>query len=201
VTETVAWPSPAAHVGLPERLRHETAACHRAVEALADIAGTIGNPADYVKLLRRLHGLHAGLEQLLAAEVWAPGWASVGVHLAAYQRAHQLTVDLDALGETATTPAIALPSLPTFSHALGCLYVLEGSALGGRLVAGIIRAAIGDVPVSFLTGVGRPQTAPWTGLRRALRHFEDQGGDGDSVVSGARTTFAAFGVHLAGPAR
>lgn len=197
MTDAVARPAiPDAGADLPERLRRETAACHREVEAVADIAGTVRTRADYVELLLRLYALHDGLERLLAAESWAPGWAGAGVRIAGYRRADQLGADLDALGGTTSSRPISLPSFATFSQALGCLYVLEGSALGGRMVAGIVRAAVGEVPVAFLTGVGRSQAAPWAGVRRALRRFDERGGDGDGVVAGARATFAAFGHHL-----
>lgn len=185
-----------AGVDLPERLRRETAACHREVEAAADIAVTVRTRADYVELLLRFHALHDGLEELMAAEVWASGWADVGVRIDDYRRTDQLGADLDALGGVTPARPISRPSFATFSEVLGCLYVLEGSALGGRVVAGIVRAAVGEVPVAFLTGIGRPQAAPWAGVRRALRRFDDQGGDGDGVLTGARATFAVFGDHL-----
>jgi heme oxygenase (biliverdin-IX-beta and delta-forming) len=86
--------------------------------------------------------------------------------------------------------------LATFGHALGCLYVLEGSALGGPVIAGIVQARIGEVPASFLTGKGRTHRRAWPALLGSLRRFDVQGGDGDAVVAGASDTFAAFAEHL-----
>jgi heme oxygenase len=83
-----------------------------------------------------------------------------------------------------------------FGHALGCLYVLEGSSLGGRTVARIVRATLGEVPMTFLTGDGRSDPVPWLSLCNALARFEARGGDGGAVVSGACGIFAAFADHL-----
>jgi hypothetical protein len=63
-------------------------------------------------------------------------------------------------------------------------------------VARVVRATIGEVPTSFLTGVGRPDPAPWLMVCGALELFEALGGDGDAVISGACETFAAFADRL-----
>lgn len=78
---------------------------------------------------------------------------------------------------------------------MGCLYVLEGSALGGRIVAGMVRAALGEMPTSFLTGGGRRPL--WPAVRAALRRYDQQDGDPDAVVDGAVSTFAIFAAGLA----
>ena len=116
--------------------------------------------------------------------------------IADHCRAGLLVADLAELGVTPTARS-ELPPFPCFGHALGCLYVLEGSALGGRIVAGMVRAAIGEVPTAFLTGQGRGHQ--WPAVRSALRCFDAQGGDGDAVVAGAVSTFAVFARQLAWP--
>jgi heme oxygenase len=95
------------------------------------------------------------------------------------------------------TNPVATLRLTSFGHALGCLYVLEGSSLGGRIVAGVIRSAIGEVPTTFFDGACRNHPAPWRAVSAALRRFEAYGTPGDVLV-GARETFLAFGGHLAG---
>lgn len=185
-----------APAGLPERLRAETAQGHVQVEAVADITGRIRTRDDYVELLRVFGRLHIGLEAQLSAPSWQQAWVGVGVDIAAHCRAGLLVADLDGLGVTATTFP-ALRPFPCFGRAMGCLYVLEGSAVGGRIVAGMVRAAIGDVPTTFLSGQGRARQ--WPAVRNALRRFDAQGGDGDAVVAGAQWTFDVFARQLAVP--
>jgi heme oxygenase len=185
----------AARSDLPDRLRAETARCHEHVESVADISGRVRTRADYIGLLDGLNGLHTALERQLSGPSWNRAWADIGVTIAEHCRADLLVTDLNGLGVTPTTPTMQ-PPFPCFGHALGCLYVLEGSALGGRVIAGMVRSSIGAVPTAFLTGEGRRHQ--WPAVRQALRRFDAQGGDGDAVVAGACSTFAVFARQLAG---
>jgi heme oxygenase len=191
---------------LRERLRTETAEWHDRVEALTDVPRSVRTRADYVGLLARLHFLHLGFECRLGAVGFDPGWRSVGVDIARHGRAGLLAADIAVLaadpeqpGPARSRPAtgsVWSPTVPSFGHALGCLYVLEGSALGGRLVADIVRATLGDVPTTFLNSEGRLQDKPWPAVVGALQRFEAQGGDGNQVIAGACDAFATFAVHL-----
>ena len=183
--------------GLPERLRAETAELHARVEALVDVPGRVRTRADYIDLLGALAGLHTGLEGQLVASSWDLAWAGVGIDIAGHCRAGLLSADLDELGATVADSA-EIAAFPTFGHALGCLYVLEGSALGGRIVARMVNAAIGDVPTTFFSGRGRGHQ--WPAVRGALRRYAERGGDGDAVVTGAVATFAVFAAGLIQPA-
>jgi heme oxygenase (biliverdin-IX-beta and delta-forming) len=178
------------------RLRTETAEWHDHVESVADLPGSISTRDEYVSMLSRLYQLHSPLEAELAAPRFRRGWRSVGVEMSVHRRAHLLADDLMGLGATTPTRSPATAPWATFARALGCLYVLEGSALGGRTVAQFVRAAIGEVPMTFLTGNGRSSPSPWLSVCSALTRFEASGGDGDAVVSGACDTFAVFADHL-----
>jgi heme oxygenase len=61
------------------------------------------------------------------------------------------------------------PAFEGAAAALGALYVLEGSTLGGRVLAGRARAVLGDdVPVAFLTTGGADVPARWAATRALL---------------------------------
>ena len=183
--------------GLPERLRAETAPWHARVEAVIDVPGRVRTRADYVHLLGGLAELHTGLEGQLESPTWVRAWAGVRVDIAGHCRAQLLIADLAELDAPAPGPA-GMSAFPSFGHALGCLYVLEGSALGGRLVAGMVRSSLGEVPTAFLTGRGRGRQ--WPAVRMALRRHAEQGADTDAVVAGAIATFVLFARVLARPA-
>lgn len=186
--------------GLPERLRAATADLHREVERAADLPGSVRDRDDYVDLLGRFHDLFAPLETRLGTGPWKPGWVDVGVELPAHRRAHLLLDDLAHLGARPPRRPVHLPQLASFGQALGCLYVLEGSALGGSVLAPAFRRTLGDLPTRFLIGDGRPVPAPWRSVRSALSRFDESGGGCEDVVVGARQTFIAFGRHLCGRA-
>jgi heme oxygenase (biliverdin-IX-beta and delta-forming) len=183
-------------VALRVRLRTETAGWHDRVEAVADVPGSISTRGEYVAMLSRLYELHFTLESELANARFREAWPSVGVNLFAHRRAHLLAADLTELGASMPAGSPGPDPFATFGHALGCLYVLEGSSLGGRTVARIVRSALGEVPVTFLSGKGRSGPSPWLTVCTALSRFDALGGDGDAVVSGACDTFAVFADHL-----
>ncbi len=181
-------------VDLPRRLREETSNLHRSVEDGVDLPASVRTRGEYVDLLDRFFQLHAPLEQRLASSVWGQRWTEHGIDLERHARAHLLADDLFRLDAVPSSRPVFLPQLRTFGEALGCLYVLEGSSLGGQVLAPAIRSAVGDVPVSFLAGEGREHPKPWRAVGEALRRFDAR--QADSVVLGARGTFAAFGAHL-----
>jgi heme oxygenase len=193
---TLRYPVP----GLRQRLRLETTTWHDNVEMLVDIPGSVRSRDSYADLLGRLSVVHESLEDLLSAPMFEPGWRGVGLDIAAHRRAHFLAADLSDLGRRGVTGALRFAPLATFGQALGCLYVLEGSALGGPTVARLVQAALGEVPVAFLTGQGRHGLVLWRAICDALERFDAHSRDGDEVVAGACQTFAAFADHLTSPA-
>ena len=177
---------------LSTHLRSATAHAHEDVELAFDLDARLASREAYAALLVRLHGFYGPVEQALE------GWVGrlPGVDLAARRRAALLDHDLAALGTSVSGPSIESPQLPTAGQALGCLYVLEGSALGGRLVLRAARDRLGDdLPVAFFGSVGREHLgADWRALKAALdRHGAEHGAAGrTAVTAGARETFAAM---------
>ena len=76
-----------------------------------------------------------------------------------------------------------------FGEAVGCLYVLEGSALGGRVVARMLRARLGDIPTTFLLDCAA-EPGRWRRVRKALQSVPTA--DHPQVLRGADGTFAGF---------
>ena len=183
--------------GLLERLRRETSGLHRQVEEMTDLPGSVSTREDYVDLLGRLHGFHTAVEARLADPSWATGWLDLGIALPAHKRAHLLAGELVSFGARPTTAAVRLPSLDNLGQALGCLYVVEGSSLGGRVLAPAFRAALGDVPTGFFDSDERMHPHPWRSVLAGLRKYDETAGSADDVVVGAQGTFLAFGQHLA----
>ncbi len=181
---------------LPSRLRRETSDLHVAVEDATGLPGSVRHRADYLALLLRLDGFHQAAEVAITDPRWAEDWVRIGLDLARHQRAHLLEMDLQAMRAPRPAPATPFEGIDDFPRALGCLYVIEGSALGGRVIGPAIRSAIGDVPTNFFDSAGRGHPSPWRSLKEALRRF-GVSGDCDAVVEGARVTFRAFEHHVA----
>jgi heme oxygenase len=80
-------------------------------------------------------------------------------------------------------------------EALGRLYVLEGSTLGGtfidRHLAGLSSLGRG-VRVRAFSPYGSETGAMWHAFRRTVRRHVTGGGDAARVVAAGRETFAAL---------
>jgi heme oxygenase (biliverdin-IX-beta and delta-forming) len=128
-------------------LRRATRARHERLDAA--IAGAFTRDR-YVAFLR------ASLSAIDAIEPALERWRPAG---AAPSR-ERLRADLTALGAPVPPPAAA-EVFADADAALGAAYVLEGSALGGQVLARQVVAALGEVPTSYLA----PQGGPATGAR------------------------------------
>ncbi|MGF6712039.1 heme oxygenase [Luteibacter sp. W1I16] len=172
-------------------LREATRAAHDAAEASPRmrrlLAGDM-DEADYRRLLLAQWPLFSEWEaerrQWLAETAAASGWVYVS-------RAERLAEDLfDAGAAIAASAAIAPPGKPN-ATAWGELYVIEGSALGGRLIARHLRERFPHLPHRFYT-VGEQLTAPW----RSFQAILDEALTGEAArrdaVDGARRMFARF---------
>ncbi len=186
-------------------LRRETSALHEHVEEVTDLPGAVRSHSDYVALLQRFWVVHRPLEQQLGAVRWEKSWARIGIDLAQHRRTHLIARDLRELApgrpstDSSRPSRAAAPHVGTFGQALGCLYVLEGSSLGGRVLAQQVTAALGGVvPVAFLSSDGRGHPGPWRTVCEGLRRFGSDGIDAGDVVTGARETFHLFARSMQG---
>ena len=141
------------------QLRSETRPYHDAVEAnpfnQALRAGTV-TAADTARFLAKMHGFVQPYEEQLHAlsAALGPAWA-----LEQRYRAALILADLPLLGYAGTPPRCpALPPLATRPQVLGAMYVLEGSTLGGQVIARQL-AALSIYAPRYFAGRGA-QTGP-----------------------------------------
>ena len=176
---------------LRARLREATSAAHERMHRHpgfgAAAAGRISRSA-YRHLLRRLYGFHRAFEIAMAAG--AP------TRLGPRGRSSWLIEDLLTLGvaesEIARLPlceGIAIPQ--SEAQALGALYVLEGSTLGGVQIARALSAAFDASDGGgrrFFLGYGAAHGAMWRGFVEALESYaEDAHGTGEAIEAAVAT--------------
>lgn len=167
-----------------------------ALEALA--VGRLDRAA-YVALLRRFLGFHRGAEAALAA---APDLAPWGIRLAERQRAWLIEADLAALGAGAGETGLApMPPLGSAARALGCLYVTEGSTLGGRQLARALDGLLppGEAGRRFLLGHGPRHAVLWRECCDALERCGTDPERRAAMLEAATATFAAFAGWFGAP--
>ena len=138
-------------------LREATAACHDRVD-VAFGRFDLSDAADYGRFLRAHARAFLPAEAALdaaAAETLLPDWPD-------RRRSGWLKADLAALGLDAPAPLDA-PVPATAPAIWGMLYVLEGSRLGGAMLA---RSVAAGLPKSYLDS-GQPG-ADWRNFLAAL---------------------------------
>lgn len=161
-------------------LRNATAADHRAVDA-AFGAFSLTDRDDYCRFLSAQLRAVAAVERALAH---MPDWRP---------RADLIADDLAMMGEGVPSPLGFAPP-ESVGAAWGMLYVLEGSRLGGVVLAQMADAGF---PRSFLMAAHAP--GEWRAFREAMAHAAERAGDGraqaqwrQDALSGARAVFALF---------
>ena len=175
-----------------QRLRRETEADHRAVEDSLPLMHEELDTAQYVLCLQRMYGIVTAWEER-AAEL-APKWMRNAIEIR--QRKHLLELDLAWFGVTERDDSRPrLPEINGLPSLLGAMYVMEGSTLGGQLIARHLEMKL-DLSegrgYAYFRGHGA-QTGPmWKEFCEMLttRIDDDQT---DAVVASAKRMFAAFG--------
>jgi heme oxygenase len=179
-----------------ERLRAETRQEHELAERAAPIPQTVPALAGQLqRLLRFYRAWEPEVERRLPPGLlaWWPGaWRT-----AALER------DLAALR---TRPLViaespALPDLGSAAAVVGSLYVVEGSALGGQVIASALETSLGISSAngaSFFKGRG-PATMPhWRGFMMAAGALVPPELH-DDAIGAAKATFRAFMECVAEP--
>jgi len=173
---------------LHERLRSRTRSLHDDAERALDLEARLLSIEAYCGLLR---ALWAGYEAAFAAQPWSGS----RIDFAQRRRSDMLLTDLSVLG-VLTVPATP-PSLPIHGlcDAIGCLYVIEGSTLGGQIIFQRVRERLGasaDGAASFFRGYGPGTGGMWRKLIDAIDMTPADGIDADAMEAGARRTFSTF---------
>jgi heme oxygenase (biliverdin-IX-beta and delta-forming) len=182
-------------------LRTATAVEHEQVETTLSLMDDRLGRDRLVAVLARLHAFWTAAEAGLAA--WARHWPADAETVAwsRRRRAHLFAEDLRALGaEPGTAPLPDLPAVEDTDQALGRLYVLEGSTLGGTVISRHLATlpTLGSgVRLGAFSPYGPETGAMWHAFRRVTRDRVAAGGDAGRVVGAARATFGALAAWCA----
>jgi heme oxygenase len=106
-----------------------------------------------------------------------------------------LAEDLRALAKALPNPQSLGFELPTSGHGFGCLYVLEGSALGGRVISKRVKLTLGLGPGTggtYFHGLGRQTVSHWSDFLTVLNTIPVNSAMGNDAEAGAVATFLAF---------
>ena len=179
------------------RTHHDAAEASPAMQAV--MADDLTRDA-YRDHLTRLLAFYDALEPALA-EVDGLGAVlpDLGDRLG---KADWIRQDLDVLGAGDSAPTARAPAFDV-AQALGALYVIEGSTLGGRLIARQLGQSIGVTAESgarFYHSYGDDRGERWKTYKAALNQFgADHPERVDDAVAAAADTFDVLRTWMAVP--
>ncbi|PKO88780.1 MAG: hypothetical protein CVU16_13210 [Betaproteobacteria bacterium HGW-Betaproteobacteria-10] len=117
--------------------------------------------ADYGRALQALYAINAPSERCIADYIAAQGYA---FDYAAHQRMPDLLADLAYLSLPVPPLAWAGPRLDSPGELVGCLYVLAGSTLGGRVIFRQLQSVLpvtASAGARFFAGHGEQTMGMW----------------------------------------
>jgi heme oxygenase len=173
-------------------LKAQTAERHRITEEilLPHLESAVTTEA-YANILKTFYGFHYPVEQSVAAVLPSSVLPDVDLRL----KSQAILQDLAAIGhgEDDIPLCTALPQAGTAGRALGILYVLEGSTLGGKSITQLLlRNGIPGLEnggLRFFNVYGENTGRMWKGfLQVAEEHREDI----DDMLHAANETFFLF---------
>jgi len=177
-------------------LREATAQTHAQVEALphmADLAAGALTPERYGQVLRCHLAILAPWER-----THAPWLDTLAVQGWRYRRrATALRHDLAALGLAQDVAAGPAPQAAGAAQAWGMLYVVEGSMLGGRIIARQLRLRQPALaPALAYFDLGSADPAAWRRFQGCLDAALPDAAAREQAAAGAAMMFARFHHHL-----
>lgn len=180
-------------------LRTETAQAHHAIEGAMPVMQSNFTQEKYMKLLKRLYGFYSTVEPSLHSH-----FSDSNLQFAERKKLESLKSDLQALGLTEedlqSLPKIEADWLPRdLESALGLMYVLEGSTLGGQVISRHLKAQLNleeSTGLRFFSGYG-PQTGfMWKSFQGVLNLNLSQPAQMKKAARAAQITFEKLGSWL-----
>ncbi|MXQ11155.1 biliverdin-producing heme oxygenase [Microvirga makkahensis] len=175
---------------LLERLKVETRPAHDRIESAMKLDRRIASRDEYRNLLARFYGFHGAWER--SASAVAPD----RIVFESRCKTRLLIRDLLALG-LAEDEIIRLPQcdplmpLPNSAAVLGSMYVVEGSTLGGAVIAREVERNLGfdgQTGCAYFRSYGRDVAVMWRRFGAMLLQASSPETD-DAIVAAAQETF------------
>lgn len=182
-------------VSMLAELRQSTRSLHSILDTQVDILNNLNSPLEYRAILERFFGIYTVLEPQLVRMPGLELWLS---DIKERQRLPALISDLHFLGSNLESLPLCydMPRLQNAADAFGCLYVLEGSTLGGQVISRHVKSTLGftaERGCRFFSAADRQVPQKWAQFIEVLEDFANADPEQCSaVVENAKRTFQTF---------
>lgn len=179
---------------LRSRLKELTQPFHTSIENNPYAVKLANGSITHEEYNRFLHKMQAFVlpmeERFVGFEI---EFEKIGVTLRERLRRYDLQNDIKAL-EMPKPGDIAAPDVPkldSFARALGALYVMEGSTMGGKIIASRInQGLLGENPPMDYIYPYKENTMPmFQAMCKSIETFEHNGGNQEEAIIGACETY------------
>jgi heme oxygenase (biliverdin-IX-beta and delta-forming) len=180
-------------LAIAERIKTITAYSHQTLEkSIVSLIRELETAQDYIDLLSLFYSYFGGVEGLMAE------YNLVNDLPDYYERRKAVIISEDILALGGKIPQICeppyLPRITGRFQALGALYVLEGSTLGGVHIVKMIRNKLPQTEnaFSFFSAYGNQTLTMWHKFKYKLDRCTEIENDIALILSGAEDTFNKF---------
>jgi heme oxygenase len=148
---------------------------------------------NYLRILNIFYGYFSPLERTIEKfkdmETYLPDFHT-------RRKSDLLLADLNLLTQLPNISVCKdLPQISSLSQAFGCLYVMEGSTLGGRVISGIVNDRLNinaSTGASFFNGYGADTGNKWKKFQEALSAYSNDNQKEEEIIAAANDTFIKF---------
>lgn len=195
---------------ISDQLKERTDVHHRNIETVERLRRVFAEDyqqAEYVDLLKKFYGFYPPLEEKCLEQCLRHPAMADGLNIEARQRMPLLRADLSHFGLSdaeidALPKAPDLPELNSPARMTGCLYVLEGSTMGGQMISKHLGEKLnldGSQGVSFYTGYGKDTMTMWKAFKQYMDDTYSTSEALEDISGAAGETFAALQTWLNQP--
>ena len=180
-------------------LKKETAVAHKATEAVAlghKMKDLTLSRAEYSQLISCNWWIHQRIEKTIDAFLTQQTFPKLSVFFD--RKSEWLAADmayLNIIPNQQPFSTIVYPKITTKAALLGCLYVIEGSMLGGQLMVNLFRkhATLNDIAqFHFYQGYGKNTRQRWKTFQALTNEMEWTPLTTQQAVQQAKDTFRFF---------
>ncbi|TDQ09784.1 biliverdin-producing heme oxygenase [Pedobacter metabolipauper] len=175
---------------LSTNIKEATKAAHQGLEKKVVLKlKAIRSNADYADLLKHFYAYFNAVEKAIAPYITnelLPDHAE-------RRNSEYLKEDIEELGASVSElPAVNVPEITNTLQALGAMYVMEGSIMGGPIIVQMLAKYGVTTGVSFFSGYGEATGMMW-GKFVAVMNNEAKTEDDETIaVLSANDTFQQF---------
>jgi heme oxygenase len=176
---------------LSEKIKDTTKQAHLNLEKIVvQQLKSVKTNKDYAGFLTKFYTYFSNVEKAIAPYITN----QVLPDYAERRNSTYIKRDIEALGTSVgEAPVAEVPVISNAVSALGALYVMEGSIMGGRIIVQILEKLGIKDGISFFSGYGQETGTMWAVFLKVMNEAAVTADDERQAIDTANRTFELFG--------